>query len=399
MGEPRHFRLYFRWCAGLLVTGLLVTAILNYVVDPKMVWGSPWGPEFLSYRDQLWDRTLKAELLRRARADVLIIGTSVAESAIDPAHPVWRGRKVFNSGWVSSSVTEIRDGLEFAIRTHPPEDVYYVMDFDSFNDHRGPRYHYYESRLHSKVCMIEYYLRAAVGMNATVESLQLLKKRWDGAKPERYRINGFHAPPQANDQGCVFESTIQGLLQKPHIFGDYKHDTIQFRDFRGILRLCRAHNIKLTLIIAPTHASHLEAIHAAGLWPRYEMWKRRLTHEIERDRSGNPRQEPFALWDFSGYGEMRSEPYLSDSEDAIPGKWFIDPAHPSGALGALMIDEICGSMGSEGTTKKGLGRRLNAENLDSVLAGLREERTAYLDKCPPDHDQVYLIQRRLNPSN
>lgn len=370
-------RTYLRWLAAGCLFGFAAVAALNLAVDPQLIWGSPWGISFLKYRSGNWSRALKTELLRRSRAEMLLIGTSVANWGFDPDSPPLRGLDAFNSGWVSGQVMEIRSGLELALSIHTPKHIIYCLDFRSFSDSQ-PIAQFAESRLNPKLDKTNYFLSGLLGYGATSESVRLLRERIAGRVSNICWPSGFNATPQAKDPGERLESWCRLWLRVgPKAPSEHAADA-QYRDFERILDLCAERRIKLTMCFTPHHAAHTELIEAGGLAPAHEAWKRNVANLIwKHNRALPPGAEPFRIWNFGGCDGPTAEAWTGKASGEGADKWYIDPGHCHATLGALVLSQLLGVPSSEGPAGWVPGFELTEANTEQDLRREREARERY----------------------
>jgi hypothetical protein len=108
---------------------------------------------------------------------------------------------------------------------------------------------------------------------------------------------------------------------------------------------------------------------AAGLWPAFEDWKRRLT---EIAAGGG---ETVALWDFSGFSEYSTEMIPGPGDRQTEVRWYWEAGHFKKELGDVVLDRVLLSEGTVGPD--GFGVRLTPANIDAHLGRVREHRSAF----------------------
>jgi hypothetical protein len=146
--------------------------------------------------------------------------------------------------------------------------------------------------------------------------------------------------------------------------------------------LATAHRagIMLYFFITPSHAQQFEIINILGLSSLYRQWERELTCEIARapGREGEP---PFALWDFSGYNSVTTEPVppLNSKE---PMRWYFDPIHYKPATGRLIEDRLLGLPSAELSGIQDFGTQLTLQTIDGHFETVASRQQAYLVAHP-----------------
>ena len=148
-----------------------------------------------------------------------------------------------------------------------------------------------------------------------------------------------------------------------------------FEALRRLVRQSRGADTTTLLFINPYHAEYLILLDAAGLWPKFEAWKRHLG-ELAR-------AEGVPLWDFSGFDQ-----YSTESVDALPVsgtslEWFWEPSHYRRELGDLILTNIwrahCPQNGAN-APRYGVrldGRGDAAVDLEVHITAQRDAREAY----------------------
>ncbi|HEX3575354.1 MAG TPA: hypothetical protein VHU42_12205 [Rhodopila sp.] len=146
---------------------------------------------------------------------------------------------------------------------------------------------------------------------------------------------------------------------------------------RGIIALARAHNVALTLAIAPHHGDALEIYWRMGLWPRLEQLKVELATIVAK-QGGD-----VALWDFMDYSDFNTEPIPAAGDRRTKTNWFWEPTHFKKQLGAIMVQNMFGHVmpgtAQPGTPQSGVplfGVRLTPENVADRNAQVRAQREA-----------------------
>jgi hypothetical protein len=162
------------------------------------------------------------------------------------------------------------------------------------------------------------------------------------------------------------------------LFAEDEDWSPDFEALRHLLRQSRDAGTETVLFVSPYHAEYLLLLDTAGLWPQFEMWKRRLA-ELART-------EGVPLWDFSGFDAYSTEPV-----DALPPRgaslnWFWEPAHYRQKLGDLVLANIWHDhCPTDQTRVPRYGTRLNgadATDLDVHLAAQRSARDVYKTDFP-----------------
>lgn len=86
------------------------------------------------------------------------------------------------------------------------------------------------------------------------------------------------------------------------------------RHWDGIAAYCKPEN-KVSLGFV--EGLNNKTLHASGLWPLWEHWKRELVR-INVEEGKRAGASPFPLWDFSGYTRFTTEPFPPPGDAETP---------------------------------------------------------------------------------
>jgi hypothetical protein len=127
-----------RFAVGLMIfvaVPPLLLASLVVLVDPYYAFGSPNFSGINTVRPLYEDHVLVAKpyQVRRTKPDAIILGSSRAEVGLDPRHPGWAGKKVFNFGLPSATSYEVMLALLCAQAGQSPKQAVVGLDFFAYN--------------------------------------------------------------------------------------------------------------------------------------------------------------------------------------------------------------------------------------------------------------------------
>jgi hypothetical protein len=178
--------------AFMLVPPLLVVAVV-VAVDPYYLVGSPsWrGLNVIRPFYELHVIDVKPYQVRRIKPDAVSLGSSVAEVGLDPRHPGWGDRRVFNFGLPSATSYEVMLAYTHAQAVGGPlKQAVLGLDFFGFNIFFARDEHQKEARF------------AGNGAEAFADFLaaELATRRPAGAKSSApTEAPGLPAPPAASE--------------------------------------------------------------------------------------------------------------------------------------------------------------------------------------------------------
>jgi hypothetical protein len=133
--------------------------------------------------------------------------------------------------------------------------------------------------------------------------------------------------------------------------------------------------LQCTFIIYPYHVHILELFSLSGLWSYFEDWKRELVHVADQVSPAGVRHA-VVLWDFSGYHQYALEPVPRLGDRATQVNWYWEAGHFKRALGEKMLAAIYGREAEP------IGKRLDADNIESHLANIRRQQSAFRSTSP-----------------
>ena len=120
---------------GFVAIPPLALSALIVLVDPYYVFGTPDIPGINVVRPRYENHVpaVKPYQVRRIKPDAIILGSSRAEVALDPQHPGWNGKNVFNFGLPSATSYEVMLAFLHAQSVAPLKQAVIGLDFFGFN--------------------------------------------------------------------------------------------------------------------------------------------------------------------------------------------------------------------------------------------------------------------------
>ncbi|GMV80947.1 MAG: hypothetical protein AMXMBFR7_21310 [Planctomycetota bacterium] len=392
--------LFLKLWLVLSAAALLAIAVLNAWVDPFEAYR--WAPrEALGpYKMERNTRTAKAELVRHGPCRTLLLGSSRTEMGIDPEHPLWGGSATLNMALGATNFIETEAVFRYAVAQQPIERVVCFADFLMFSSRRGVGEDFKQSRFAPEQAEIPYHLQLLWSERSLDGSVQVLKNRY------RDRRSGY------GDHGAWLRGMNSNLLKrighrgmlhnilrsfyKPSgPYGRYEYSTDRVERFQSVVEGCRAHGIRLTVVILPIHAIQLEAIRSAGLWDSFEQWKRDLTRIVSDSARGESGAPPPELWDFTAYSGFNAEPFPPEGDTETKMRWYWESSHFRMELGDLVLYRIHGQTPPDGALPDDWGIRLTPQSVEARIVQLRHEQEAWLAR---NADEVEFVARMRRES-
>ena len=394
-----------RYLVHLLATAFTLlssVAAINWLIDPYSIWNTPKIHGLNTVKPKLADhhRIYKIVGLARHPANTVILGTSRSDIGLNPNHsalgqnalnlatagqPYRETRMLFN--WLNDreAIKTFVIGLDFFVA-----NIFYTFPADfvaeNFTNERGWQLAISGSTLMDSVNTIAK-RKVLLSDTWSEKGLRLWSdeyvKNGGGSRKimhesEKGYLTQYYLPPPS----CSFSLASTGLKLTP------------LEEIRAIFSRAYREHISLKLLISPSHARQWETLAAAGLWDKWEEWKRHLVqmNEDEAQRTG---QTPFPLWDFSGYNSISTEtvPVLDDTETIM--RWYFESSHYTPATGNLVLNRIFNLKSTDLTVPDDFGTLLTSRNIDTHLAHIRAAREHYRQTHPEDVAEIEAMAREV----
>jgi len=370
---------------GASLAALLVAVVaFNLVVDPYGYVGAPRIPGLNALKPGPGSElvAVKRAALARLAPDALILGNSRAEVGFDPEHPAWatRGLEAYNAAIRGAGLEAAVRMLETARQTQEPEVVIVGLDFLDFLTAPDAAIRPFPNATSESV--IDRFQRwfGAVGtfgaLRDSVRTIIAQHGRYPeiitdrGLNPLREyegiaRVEGYHAMFAQRAQ-----ENARAYVRKPSgIFVDGTRSSPSLSIVEGLVERARQRGTELHLVIYPYHAQILVMFEAAGLWPAFEQWKRRLAEIAAKGGPG------ITLWDFSGFSDYTTEPIPGAGDTTTEVRWYWEAGHFKKALGDLVLERIL--LPGDTADAGNFGVRLMGANIDAHLRRISQDRDAF----------------------
>ena len=367
-----------------MLVGLGLTAAFNRAVNPYCLFATDWvksesKPETFSHL-----RIVKAAQVRHLQPASIILGSSRAETGLDPAHPKWSSLPVYNLGLSNAGLYEVQRYFQHACEVGTVRDAVILLDYTAFLEGGTTAPDFTEERLAVTAdgslppgLPWKDYLVSLFSSDAFMGSLGTLlqwgaDKRYlnDGSRDARTEEARVHNKGGAAIAFRAYEKRALPALASsvPPIFGDFEMSC-----FEKILSIARSGDIDLRLVIAPMHGRYQEMLVMTGHWPSYEEWKRRLTALVEAE-SNQTNAPPFPLFDFGVYHDLTT--------DKVPesglAPYYFEASHFTKRLGNEILNLVLASSESRpAVSQGGFGHLLEPASLEAHLEAIRIHQAGY----------------------
>ena len=352
---------YLIWFFTTLSALAAISASLNYVVDPYLVYNSPRVEGFNRKKIEINDyvRIAKAfEPFRRA-TDILIAGNSRVEMGLDPGHACFAGRglHVYNLAVPGAGLGQQLNYVLNVVYAQPVKRVFLSVDFVDFLVATGSAPPTQDNNVTTGILPRRFdgsdndqYLweisktrfQALFSLNALVDSLRtvlLQRNRRTDRLPNGFNpAREFAHATSIEGPGALFEQKMASLRER---FGSptsirYLDGTLarEFELFSRFLDIAAVNNLEVTILTNPFHEWFWDLLQKHGLIATHADWFAEIESRV-REAPGR-----VTMWDFSMDSNFIHEPVPPPGEKAPPLHWFWEPSHYRKTLGDKMLESM-----------------------------------------------------------
>ncbi|HBD9376167.1 TPA: hypothetical protein KLD42_003092 [Legionella pneumophila] len=396
MNRFKKFSIYY--LSFLLLFGFIII-LFNWLVNPYDIYKSI-PIQKLSKKPQVTShlRLTKAIATEWKKPEYLIMGSSTAETGLNPDFSAWDNSHVYNLGLSGANIYEVMRYLQHAEAIKPVKKIILVVNFFMFNAYVDNRDDFNESLLHvdfngnknpHTVNTIFSTLLSFDALKASLETIKNQHKRnaflSNGQLVHDYREEQIQQLKGYKNNFLYTENYSKAsLLPSPHNQFSFINpvkgiDTIAY--LQKIITICENNHTELILILAPEHVRLLETYKLLDLWDTYEQWQKELMKIIAAHNQKYPNLK-FALWGFNNINSITTE-QLPDKDDVITKMhWFWDPQHFKNELGNLILLMILRLKDESGISH--FSTLLTENNIQKKLENDRLELIKWENRHPKD---------------
>lgn len=385
------FRFYSRYVFIVASLFLVFVAIFSYVVDPYSLYGRVYNKDGFEVNGHGFAKHLQMVHpygVKRQKPEILLMGSSRVAFGFkyDAENNKFASNKVYNLGLLGVTEYELLRYLQHATAVTQLKQVIIGVDFFQFHAGLEPKIEFEEGRLavnasnQPNLLFTKDYLLTLLSIDSAIESVKEVFHL--GKDKDIYLINGFKLDTFHGGDLSSFKGIERSYVEQVYKGFTFEKEGIKTLDyFRSIIELCHVNNIDLRLFIPPAHARQWEVINAMGLWPDWELWKRKMI-EINEETAMKQHKQPFQLVDFSGYNLYSTESVPREAGEAM--KWYRDTAHFLPSLGNIILDQLFGNLSSEVSCKEQFGILISSKNINEHLQCLNQKHDQYVKNHPQD---------------
>ncbi len=366
---------YARYSKGLILFVAVfvgVVASFIFIVNPMGLFNPPVIAGFNDVHPagQSFSRLQKIEAIKRLKPDMVITGTSRADSGMNIRPELLRDQTLvpYNAGLSAATIREQRAMLEFAHGVKPLKMAVITLDYFAFNGRKADNKQFEPQRLispalHPVKSFFDTYgtIVALDTLVASIKHLRYIKK------PERYAFTKDNGHKESRDvefdiarHGAANRFTKDPAAAETSIdnfafaYSDKVGDDT-FAQYRAMLEFTRANNIETYLLISPIHIYGLEHEAADPVTSaRVKEWKAALV-QINAEVAKAHDSTAYPLWDFAYPNSLTKEIVPAEGDLTTRMQWFADGGHYRAALGDVILRKVL--LGSK--EHPDFGRRLD----------------------------------------
>jgi hypothetical protein len=399
------FSAYLKALIAGVVALLLVVAGINIFVNPFALFSidaiagvNQRKTEFFKHM-----RLVKAYEIRRIRPEVILLGNSRVDMALNPQHPALNqiSGNAYNAALTGGTLYESLRYLQHAHALRPIKVAVLGLDKGMFESQTQPDFD--EGILSITLDGVgnrfptHNIIRTTLSLDTLDASWRTFRRQQE-TFARQFRADGMRMPEAADhtiqEEGGYRSVFRRTLFKKTDLENEAvlsREQKRAFEYFQRLLAFCRAQKIDLRLYIHPVHAWIAENYSALGETTKFEAWKRELVSTLAKE--AGTENAPFPLWDFSGYNSITSEPVPNQGDRATRMQYYWEPLHYTQITGNLILDRIFKSDDEAHHVPTDFGVLLSNKNIDQTIAQSRSDRQHYVKAFSNDVSEIERIVR------
>jgi len=340
----------------------------------------------------------KAVAIQHFKPRTIILGSSRTEYGINPDHSSFENiGPSYNLALSSANLYEAYRYMQHANEIQPLDQVILMLDFFMFNAVGNPEESEFNEKLLStdllgnpQFTLIQK-VSPFISLDTFFSSLATIIRQ--KSREKTYLFNGVRI--RKNEKNKKQYGIHTSFLRTENIFYTRNYSKFSFatlqRDnwkiYKQLLLFAQQKGIKLHIAISPSHVRLFEVIAAKGLWNKFEQWKR-LIVQFNKEIAIYANNNPFKVFDFSGYNSLTTEtvPPLGDMHTEM--QWFWDASHYKKELGDLVLDRIFNFNSPKRFLPNDFGIILTPENIEKNIEKNKINRIIWRKLHPDDVKEI-----------
>lgn len=258
-----------------LLGGLLGIGLMQLVVDPYGVWGTPWLDCCTTHKLVQADteRLFKPYRIARRPARVVWLGSSRVHSGFEASWPGYDNNDVYNMALDGLHVPELTRVVDFLLARPETTPEVVVLGVDLFmvsRRARAPRRGFSQLRLDTLATAPGWWLQVeetVLAMEAVKASIRTL-----AAGPgEPVSVRGHHRSPHLQ----TWEAALE--LEHTTTYAGFDLSQHDLRALLATIRRLRDNGVEVVVFVPPIHQDQLDLIALHGLRPHLDSFRSALS--------------------------------------------------------------------------------------------------------------------------
>ncbi|RKZ80589.1 MAG: hypothetical protein DRR19_23355 [Candidatus Parabeggiatoa sp. nov. 1] len=383
---------YLKYFFSFLISLLLSVAAFNWLIDPfgkyQVIKIAGINTEKTQV-EVIGIRTIKAIGLLGADYRAVILGTSRANNAINPAHEIFAEiGATYNASLAGTNIYELEKVFNYVLKHHPNlTTVVFSLDFLTFSSRRTVNADF-EQSMFSEQFSLWTKLSNTFSVDEAYYSVKTIIDNSAQKQAAYHAIltkQGFANRTFPLPHHQLFINILsKNFFVNKQTYAGFCYSQDRLNRFKRMIEKSRQRGIVVRLFISPIHAWQLEALRIMGLSSTFEQWKRDLTAILAQDAAQHPDKYP--LWDFTGYNSLTTEAIPVAPQQ--PMQWYWESSHFKKELADLVLDKLFDYHSPDRVIPDDFGVLINSDNIEAHLLMLREAQQRYHQTHPEDIAEI-----------
>ncbi len=363
---------------------LMALAIIYFVVDPQGIFDTYVREGFNKYKvvSRYSGRYSKGASLYFNQYDVVFLGSSRAESGMDPRMDVLSGKRVFNSALRDPSMTETLGAMDYILKYQKSvSEVYLGLDFFLFSKNRINHPDYEQSVFSGNSHPLWITFKYMLSSGMVRDCFSTVRANRSGAV-DRYHVRGHYRSEAEYDVRGAMDYILSYYMTAQTMFGCYEYDVNAMGALASSIDRLMAAGIKVSIFISAQHAKNMLMLERLGLYDEYFAWISDVAKMVDGLEEAGVRGG-CSLWDFSGFNAINSE-RLPEGDGEL--EFYYETSHYKVNVGERIVETMM-----TGEIREGFGARLDAGGVEERIEQIVEGGKLYKEKNPLEVRDIELI--------
>lgn len=341
-----RYKYFVVWFSSISIIFLIIYSILTIIIDPLGIFNSNIIKGFNNYKVvqggyiDVW----KPYNIREVKPDIIFIGSSRVYSSID-TRLYETNKVVYNAGFSSLSLGDMREYLNMIYAIKKPEKVYIGLDLfqfsaDNFDRVRDGFSYYRINNVGNKKNLLLDKIKDSLGVGGLAKTV---KNSLNNKDKEPVFVYGYLNTNNNLDNKAYYDA-FNDYMGK---YGRWNYSEKAMECFKGIVLDAQKNDVELVVYFNPMSIEIMGLVRAYDLENHLDMIKKEIVSICG------------VLYDFN---------YVN--ENVMNKELFFDASHSNRKFGKIIIQALHNNVDSSSMLV------LNRQNIDRQLD---RERKKFLD--------------------